>query len=79
MYVPTCMKKYRVKSHYNPWMTDHILELMYKRDYAHKQWIKNRDSLWLHEYKKLRNSVTSNIKLAKSLFVSRASGNTRKA
>ena len=64
-------------------MTDHILELMYKRDYAHKQWIKNRDSLWLHEYKKLRNSVTSNIKLAKSLFVknglSRASGNTRKA
>ena len=80
MYVP--MKKYRVELRNNPWMTDHILELMYKHDYAHKQWVKNPERLWLHEYKKLRNSVTSNIKLAKSFFVkngiSRATGNTRK-
>ena len=45
----------RVRNIHNPWVTNEIIKVMYKRDYAHKkaQQAKTDNNLW-EEYKRLR-------------------------
>jgi hypothetical protein len=60
----------RVKSVPCPWFSEHIINLIYDRDYAHKN-AKCSHKLedWNH-YKQLRNKVTSEIRKEKSKFYS---------
>ena len=61
----------RVRNKHSPWITNDIVKLMYKRDYAHKKAIRatNNEVLW-NEYRKLRNLVTSKINESKKSYLS---------
>ena len=56
------IKKNRVKDRSNPWMTNEILALTYKRDYTHRMAVRLVSSDKINEYKKLRNLVISTIR-----------------
>ena len=61
----------RVRNKHNPWITNEIVKVMYKRDHAHKKAIQaiTNEDLWF-EYRRLRNFVTSKINEAKSSYLS---------
>ena len=56
------IKEIRVKEWSNPWMTNDILALIYKRDYTHRMAVGLGSSDKMNEYKKLRNLVISTIR-----------------
>ena len=58
------IKEIRVKDRSNPWMTNEILALRYKRDYTHRMAVRLSSSDKINEYKILR----SNAKLATILL-----------
>ena len=52
----------------NPWMTNEILALIYKRDYTHRMAVRRSSSNKMNEYKKLRNLVISTIRNSQSYY-----------
>ena len=56
------IKEIRVKDRSNPWVTNEILALIYKRDYTHRMTVRLSSSDKKNEYKKLRNLVISTIR-----------------
>ena len=72
----------RVKDRLNPWMSDDILKLMYKRDYIHKKWVETKRESIFHQYKNIRNMITSKIRHAKSDYftdgINASAGNSRR-
>ena len=56
------IKEIRVKDRSNPWMTNEILDLIYKRDYTHRMTVRLSSSDKMDKYKKLRNLVISTIR-----------------
>ena len=62
------IQEYRVKTIFNPWFSPHILNLIYKRNYAHKLAVQNNDLSSWNNYRKLRNLVTKTIRKEKSKY-----------
>jgi hypothetical protein len=63
------LKQKRLKNRSNPWITPDIVKMIYKRNYYHKKAVSSKNETcaneyWV-EYKKLRNSITKNIRAAK--------------
>ena len=59
------LKTHRLKARSNPWVTREIISLMYKRDYLHRKMKGSNDEQTRQEYKKVRNQVVKEIKVAK--------------
>ena len=47
----------RLKDRFNPWITKEIVQLMYRRDYLHRQAVKYSDDDLMNEYKAVRNEI----------------------
>jgi hypothetical protein len=60
------IKTMRLKQRLNPWMTNEIIKMMYKRDYIKQQADKNKCGKLYEEYKRIRNYINTKIKQAKS-------------
>ena len=58
-------KTHKLKARSNPWITREIISLMYKRDYLHRKMKRSNDDSARREYKKVRNQVVKEIRLAK--------------
>ena len=64
------VRQHKVRSRSNPWITDNIRHLMYRRDHVRQLAIKHKCSVLHEEYRSLRNQVTYSIRKAKKLYFS---------
>jgi hypothetical protein len=62
-HAPLC--KSRMKNRYNPWINNEIVKLMYRRDFLHKEMVRNPDEDIVNEFKAVRLEVNLKIKKAK--------------
>lgn len=53
-----------------PWFNNDILNAMIARDVAYREWIRSKNLLYHHQFKRLRNKVTQLINTAKSNYMS---------
>ena len=58
----------RVKRRHNPWMTQSIIQLIYKRDYLKKKHLSTRSPKLLKEYRHVRNEITKEIRRCKKEY-----------
>lgn len=76
------IKKRRMRGIASPWMNNKISEAMRDRDYHHRKAIKTNSPAHWKMYKKLRNHVTREVKIAKSkhycTFIQEAKGDSNK-
>ena len=56
------IKEIRVKEKFNPWMTNEIIALIYKRDYTNHMAVRLASSDKINEYKKLYTNPWEKIK-----------------
>ena len=47
----------RLKDRFNPWITKEIVQLMYRRDYLHRQAVKYSDDDLMNGYEAVRNEI----------------------
>ena len=62
------IKDTKVKARFNPWFTSDILNLIHKRDEAHRKATKENDPIAFSSYRSLRNKVTSKIRKSKQEY-----------
>ena len=62
------IKNIRVKDRNNPWVTQDILQLMYRRDKAHSKAKKSSDTTTWGEYRYLRNLVVSELRRSEQAY-----------
>ena len=65
------MRTCKVKDRNKPWISNEILQMMYTRDYLHKQAVKMKDFEIYAKYKSLRNKITGEISRLKQEFFSK--------
>jgi hypothetical protein len=58
----------RMKNRYKPWVTNDIVQLMYRRDYLHRQMVNDPSIDIVNEYKSLRNEVHVQIQKSKKEY-----------
>lgn len=58
----------RLKNRHNNWMDHDILKLMYERDHVKEKAVKTKSSDMWDEYKRIRNSINSKIRMKKKAF-----------
>ena len=72
----------RLKYRCNPWVTNEIIEMMYKRDYLKKLAAKHNDIQMWDEYRKLRNVITDKLRQPKKSYaldqINASKGNSKK-
>ena len=65
-HAPLCTS--RVKNRYNPWINNEIVKLMYRRDFLHREMVRNPSDDVINEFKAVRHEVNIKIKDAKCLY-----------
>ena len=58
----------RLKDRFNPWITKEILQLMYRRDYLHKQAVKYSDYVLMNEYRAVKSKINNLITVGKKQY-----------
>ena len=58
----------RLKDRSSPWITQEIINLMYRRDYLKRKSIQLKDDRLYDDYRRVRNDVTSMIRNAKQAY-----------
>ena len=62
------VRTFKIKSNSKPWITGDLVDLMKYRDKRHKLAVTNKNAVFEHEYRKVRNQVTSLLYSAKKNF-----------
>ena len=62
------VRTFKIKSNSKPWITGDLVDLMKYRDKRHKLAVTNKNADFEHEYRKVRNQVTSLLHSAKKNF-----------
>ena len=60
---PLCTS--RVKNRYNPWINSEMVKLMYRRDFLHREMVRNPSNDVINEFKAVQHEVNIKIKDAK--------------
>ena len=62
------VRTFKIKSNSKPWITGDLVDLMKYRDKLHKLAVTNKNADFEHEYRKVRNQDTSQLRSAKRNF-----------
>ena len=63
------LRKRRVRNRPSPWLTPQVKNLMYRRDYLKRKYVKNGSTSLYNSYKLVRNEVNIAIRKAKQEYV----------
>ena len=58
-------KRKRIRRDSYPWINSNVIELIHKKEYAHRVFIRERSDLAKAQYKRARNDVTASIRESK--------------